>query len=975
MHEVMRVARKELWGFFASPVAYIFLGAFLAVSLFVFFWVETFFARNIADARPLFDWMPVLLIFLAAALTMRLWSEERRAGTLETLMTLPVSPLRLVLGKFLAALALVAVALALTLPLPITVSLLGPMDWGPVIGAYLATLLLAAAYIAIGLFVSARTDNPIVSLIGTALLCGVFYMLGSNTLTGLFGHQGGEILKLLGSGSRFESITRGVIDVRDLYFYLSIVGVFLALNVYILERLRWAGDTSKVQLHRRWGLVTALFAVNFLAGNLWLQQIGWARADITQGHVYSISDATRNYLAQLQEPLLIRGYFSAHTHPLLAPLVPQIRDLLKEYEIAGHGKVRVEFLDPLENPDLEREAGEKYGIRPVAFQTASKYQAGVVNSYFDILVKYGDQYEKLGFRDLIEVKASGETDLEVRLRNPEYDITRAIKKVLYGYQGGGDVFQNLTKPVVFHGYVSDPSKLPAPLPQLRSDLESVLKELGQQSRGKLTFDIQDPDAGDGALAHEIQDRFGFQPLVLGLLDQNPFYFYMVLEQGDHVVPLPLPEETTKAGLKRAIEAGIKRFAPGYLKTIALYTPNQGGGMMMPGGQGYQQLKDSLGENAVVRDTDLTNGSVPDDADLLLMVGPESLDQKQVFAMDQFLMQGGTVILAASPYHVDLGGKAISAHKQPTGLEGWLANAGLTLDPTLVLDPQNTPFPIPVERQLGGFVVQEVQTVAYPYFPDIRSDGMDQTTGITSGLGQITLNWTSPLTVDPDKNKERKVTPLLKSSAGAWTNASEDIQPDYDAHGHLGFAPGTDMGRKLLAAAVEGRFKSFFAGKPSPLLEEEKQKSEQQDKDNNTDAANKDAADPAGQEKDKPPVISGVVESSPASARLILIGSASFLTDTAISLATEATRTLYTKPVELIQNAVDWSLEDRGLLALRGRGQYSRLLKPLDRREQMFWEYLNYALALAGLGLVYWLHRRSRMRRQEHYKAVMSAGRA
>jgi ABC-2 type transport system permease protein len=398
-------------------------------------------------------------------------------------------------------------------------------------------------------------------------------------------------------------------------------------------------------------------------------------------------------------------------------------------------------------------------------------------------------------------------------------------------------------------------------------------------------------------------------------------------------------------------------------------------MMMPGGQGYQQLKDSLGENAVVRDTDLTNGSVPDDADLLLMVGPESLDQKQVFAMDQFLMQGGTVILAASPYHVDLGGKAISARKQPTGLEGWLANAGLTLDPTLVLDPQNTPFPIPVERQLGGFVVQEVQTVAYPYFPDIRSDGMDQTTGITSGLGQITLNWTSPLTVDPDKNKERKVTPLLKSSAGAWTNASADIQPDYDAHGHLGFAPGTDMGRKLLAAAVEGRFKSFFAGKPSPLLEEEKQKSEQQDTDKNTDAANKDASDPAGQDKNKPPVISGVVESSPASARLILIGSASFLTDTAISLATEATRTLYTKPVELIQNAVDWSLEDRGLLALRGRGQYSRLLKPLDRREQMFWEYLNYALALAGLGLVYWLHRRSRMRRQEHYKAVMSAGRA
>ena len=177
MAEIWRIARKELWSFFASPVAYIFLGTYLAVSLFVFFWVETFFARNIADTRPLFDWMPVLLIFLVAALTMRLWSEERRSGTLELLLTLPLSSLQLVLGKFIASLALVALAVAMTLPLPLTVSLLGSLDWGPVFGAYLATLLLAAAYIAIGLFVSARTDNAIVSLIGTALICGLFYLL------------------------------------------------------------------------------------------------------------------------------------------------------------------------------------------------------------------------------------------------------------------------------------------------------------------------------------------------------------------------------------------------------------------------------------------------------------------------------------------------------------------------------------------------------------------------------------------------------------------------------------------------------------------------------------------------------------------------------------------------------------------------------------------------------------------------------
>ena len=164
---VWRVARKELSAYFSSPAAFIFIGVFLSALLFIFFWVDRFFARNIADVRPLFEWMPILLIFLVSAMTMRMWSEERRAGTLEFLLTAPVHTMDLVIGKFLACLGLVGITLALTLPLPITVSLLGPLDWGPVAGGYIATLALASAYISIGLFVSSRTDNQIVSLIVT----------------------------------------------------------------------------------------------------------------------------------------------------------------------------------------------------------------------------------------------------------------------------------------------------------------------------------------------------------------------------------------------------------------------------------------------------------------------------------------------------------------------------------------------------------------------------------------------------------------------------------------------------------------------------------------------------------------------------------------------------------------------------------------------------------------------------------------
>jgi ABC-2 type transport system permease protein len=981
MSDLFRVTRKELSGFFGSAVAYLFIGAFLAACLFVFFWVEAFFARNIADARPLFDWMPLLLIFLAAALTMRLWSEERRAGTLEVLATLPVPTWKLVLGKFLAAWALVAVALALTLPLPLTVSLLGPLDWGPVLGAYVATLLLAAAYIAIGLFVSARTDNPIVALIGTTLLCAAFYIIGSPALTGLVGHGAGEVLRLLGTGARFESITRGVLDLRDLYYYLSLVGVFLALCIYSLERLRWAADRAQRAGHHRWTLVTLLAAANLIAANLWLQPVGDVRADLTRGQVYTVSDATRLYLEQIQEPLLIRGYFSAETHPLLAPLVPQLRDLLREYAVVGGPRVRVELVDPASAPELEREAGERYGIRPVAFQTASKYQAGVVSSYFDILVQYGDQFETLGFQDLIEVKAQGETDLDVRLRSPEYDLTRTIKKVLYGYQGGGDPFAGIGGPVRLRGFISPAETLPEPLPAVRADLEAVLAALAAEAnRGgaeRFGWEIQDP-AQDPALAAEIDERFGFQPLVLGLLDPEPFYFFMVLEQGERAVPVPLPEGLDRAALERAIEAGIKRLAPGVLRTVALYTPAPAPagfpGMPQAAGPGWTLLKDTLREGFALRETDLATGQVPEDADLLFVVDPTGLTAKQAFAVDQFLMQGGTVMLAGARFDIDLSGQEILASPAQSGLEDWLAHQGVRLDDRLVLDPQNTPFPIPVQRQLGGFVVEEIQTLDYPYFPDVRDDGLAATNGITANLGQVTMNWASPITLDADAQAGRAVTRLIESSAAAWSSAAPDMQPDFEQHGDLGFAVGDDRGRKLLAVAIEGRFESAFAGQPSPLLPDA-EAGEGAEDDTAAESGSDPFDDPAGEAADAAdppePVVSAVVEHSPASARLIVFGSDTFLSDTAISLATEATQTRYLKPLELVQNAVEWSLEDRGLLALRGRGQFSRLLAPLSDAERVFWEYLNYALAAAGLALVYWLHRLLRRRRERVLTAMLA----
>jgi ABC-2 type transport system permease protein len=974
MNTVRSIARRELAVFFATPAAFIFFGAFLAATLFIFFWVETFFSRNLADVRPMFEWMPLLLIFLSAAITMRVWSEEHRAGTLEPLLTAPVSLPALVSGKFIACLSLVAIGLVLTLPLPITVSLLGQLDWGPVFGGYLASLALAGAYIAIGLWVSAQFNSQIVSLIVTTLVCSGLYLLGSDTLTGFFGNQGGELLKLLGAGSRFDAITRGVIDLRDLVYSFSLIGIFLSLNVYSLERQRWVGNPGNPN-HRRWAVLTGLLTVNFLLANLWLAPLGGLRADLTAGRIYSISPATRSYLDRLQEPLLIRGYFSAQTHPLLAPLQPQLRDLLREYEVAGKGRVKVEFVDPQEKPELEQEAGEKYGIRPVPFQTASRYQTAVTNSYFDILIKYGDEFVTLGFQDLIEVKSEGDTKLEVELRNPEHDITRAIKKVLYSYQGGGNLFAGIGGPVVFHGYISPEAKLPQPLVELKQTLEVVLADLKKQGGDKFAVSFADPEAEGGQLASRLSTEFGMQPMVAGLLSPQTFWFYMTLESDGQQVQVALPASLDKAALKTAIEASLKRFSKGMLKTVALYTPPANPGMAQFGmpdqGNTFQLLQRFAEQEHRVKPVDLSTGQVDPEADILVVVAPERLQEKQVFAIDQFLMQGGTVVLATSPFDVSLQGR-ISAVDKKSGLADWLAGHGISLDHSLVLDPQNAAFPVPVERQAGGYSVRETHLINYPYFVDIRSDGMNRASGLLTGIDQLSMTWTSPITVDAEKNKGRQVVRLLESSQGAWLSDSLNIQPDFDRFGQTGFAQGEPAGRQLLAVLVEGSFASSFQGKTSPLIEEARKQQEAQAK-KQQEGGEDGPAEEKTPEKPKPEVIGRVLERSPDSARIMVLASNTFLADTSLDLASGAGGARYLNPLQLVANCIDWSLEDRDLLSIRGRGHFARTLLPMSKEARMLWEYLNYGLAAFGLLTVWGLRKvvRGRARRREH---LLIAGR-
>lgn len=926
---IRRIAQKEARLFFASPVAWLFLSGFATITLFIFFWGESFFARNIADVRPLFEWMPVLLVFLCSAITMRSWSEERSSGTLEHVITQPVAIWRFVLGKFRACFFLLVLALATTLPLPITVSLLGDLDWGPVIAGYIATALLGGAYLSVGLYVSARTDNPIVSLMIAVALCGSLYLVGSPQITGFFTDSTADAMRLLGSGAHFDSITRGVIDLRDLFYYCSLVLIFLSLNVYALERERWA-RTAPTHRHLHWRTFFSLLVLNLIVANVWLAKVNAIRIDVTRGNLYSISAPTHALLDQLDEPLLIRGYFSAKTHPLLSPLIPQLRDILQEYAVAGGDRVRVEFVDPVEQPELEKEANEQYEIFSTPFQVADRYQSALVNSYFNVLVKYGDQHETLGFADLIEIRTAANSSPDVLLRNPEFDITRAIKSVLYNYQASGNIFEGIEQPVKLTAYISSDALLPELLVAYKSAIRPVLEAMKELAGDNFSFEFLEPEAGDGSVARQIADEWNFKPMVTALGDDLEFYFYLTLSDDRQVVQLPT-DSFDPIEFTGTLQAGLKRFASGFTKTVAFAAPsiNEQQARFRLGAPTFTNLERMITRDYTIRMEDLEDGFVDTAADVLAVVAPQQLSDRAVFAIDQYLMRGGTVVLATSPFSAEIAAGDIRLLPWKSGLKGWLADKGIVIDETLVLDKRNATFPAPVVRKSGDYDFRDVQLVDYPYFIDVREDGLNTEHPITRSLPQVTMAWGSP--IDADRTRGLTVTTLLRSSEQSWRSNETDVMPRLDNGVGGGFVVEGSPQPEELAVNIQGRFDSYFRDRALPATVES----------------------------------SAMINRSPDSARIILFASNDFMDDQILQLVVNAAGNQYLGGLEIFINALDWAVEEDDLLQIRSRAHFNRTLLPMEERAQAMIEYLNYGLAaswLALLGLLHWLLRRLRVRR-------------
>ena len=927
----LTVARKEVRSTFQSPVAFLFLAVFQLATVFSFFSLSRFFSRNIADVRPLFAWMPLLLIFLVSAFTMRQWAEERKLGTLEILMTLPVRTVDLVLGKFLAALQLVALALALTFPLPLMISFMGPLDMGPVIGGYLGALLLGSTYVALGLWISSRTDNQVVALMLTLVTGGVLYILGDETLTSLVGNGPGEALRLLGTGSRFESIERGVLDLRDVAYYAGLTVSFLAMNVFSLEMDRIDAQSARgSKRSQQLGITVGLILANALALSAWLTPVTAARIDLTENGDYSISDVTQALLVDLDEPLYIDGFFSERTHPLLSPLVPQIRDLVEEYEVYGRGRVEVSFADPNTDEALEQEVLEQYSIRSVPFQVDDRNQVSVVNSYFHLLVRYGDQYAVLSFDDLIEFQADT-NGIDVKLRNLEYDLTRTIKKVTQDFSSVDSLIAGLPETATLTLYAT-PATLPERYTEVPAMMTAIAEEMAGESGGQFVYAQVDP-TGDPALQQRLFDEYGVRPLALDLFGQTTFYLDAVVTMGTRVERIVPQGDVSEADLKTAIEAVLQRLTPGQRTTVGLLTdqpeappPNP---QIPPQFQppppkpDYRLLEQVLGDAYEVQRLEPSQieseAGVPAEVDVLLVGKPGEMSDKAQWAVDQFLMRGGSVVALAGPVSVGATQQGLEATPLDDDLTALLDAYGVELGEGLVMDSQNVAFPIPVIEERGGLRFQRIELLPYPFFLDVRGTQLAEHPAL-AGIQSMTMPWAR--TLDATPSDAVTVTSLVTTSDDAWVKPGTSIEPNFDLYPTDGFAAGAERDTRQVALTLSGRLTSAFAERGNPHLEGE-------------------------------PQPEATPQRSLPDARLTVLGSSESVSDVILQLASQPNGEVHRANLQLVQNLIDWSVEDTDLLSIRTSGAFARTLMPLSDEERNVWEtgiYILSFLLLAGVAL-------------------------
>ena len=411
MKNIKAVFKREFKAYFDSPVAYVFLTAFLVLAGFLTFGVAMFFERRQADLTPFFFWHPWVYLLLVPAATMGVWADERRNGTAELLLTLPVTITEVLVGKFLAAWSFVGIGLALTFPVALTAGYLGSPDWGAVFCGYLGSLLLSGAAVAIGVFASTLSRSSVVGFVVSLALVFLLLIIGFDPVIGAVAAWGvptaiTDSVASCSLLSHFEAMRKGVVDFADIGYYFAMMVFMLAAAKTVTDGRRGASK----------GVVGLVLVGAIAASSVVILANLPLRCDMTAESLYTLSNGSKAVLGQLTEDVTLKYYVSSSSAEMpmaLKTYAQQVGNLLKEYERAGGGRLVVEEYDPKPDSDAE-EWAQRYGVEP---QTGGNpFGQGI---YFGVVAVCGDREETLGV-----LSPRTESTLE-------YDLTRLVTRVAW----------------------------------------------------------------------------------------------------------------------------------------------------------------------------------------------------------------------------------------------------------------------------------------------------------------------------------------------------------------------------------------------------------------------------------------------------------------------------------------------------------------------------------------------------------------
>ena len=812
MSNIKTIFNREFAAYFNAPIAYIFIIVFMAVNSGLY--MTSFFLAGTADMRGFFALLPITLIIFIPAITMRLWSEDSKGGTIALLQSFPITSYQLVVGKFLASFLFYLITLAGTIVIPIMIMFLGNPDLGPIIGGYFGAALLGAFYLSIGLFVSSLFKDQIIAFILSMVGCFVFYMIGTDyisiILDGWISGFGSFLMSAVGTANHVASIERGVLDIRDIIYFVAYTALFLWLNGVVVEQVMRRLADKKFVVNAVIGLAVVIM-VNLVVGGMHL-----GRFDLTDGNIYTVSPAAKNILRKLKDaPVTIRYYVSPKEKmpAAMSNMEQNVSDLLKEFEVVSD-RIKFEVVDPTSEVDMNTTLEQK-GITPFDARSIEKDAFNIKRIYSAITVSYLDKPDEV----IPRVMPQSMSNLEYELLSRIYRMTMADKP----------------KVVVMAPY---------DIPQQDPRMQQYLRQMGQD----------------------------------------------VPQKEDH------------------------------FKSIA----------EMLQGENYE----------VVRVEGTKDDPVPGEFNLLVVMSPRNLSDRQRYEINKALVSGKNVIIAAQNYKFDYqpqrnAGLMVNPNQTRPGVNDLIQHYGLSLGGDILMDNNQEMLNIPTRQNIGMFTAMVETPVKLPIQIKITDQNMNADESITNRIGALLYLWGSYLNVDDAKMAELglEAKTLFKSSDQTWTVASTgrplsaaDIDPGQN-----------DIeGAKPLAVIVKGQFPNAYENMPPPAWP------------GDTTAA-----------------ISQPEQITPAPGQLLVYGCSEMFSDMAISAGNNAL---------LMLNSVDGLVLGDDLINVRTKMISQRFIEETSAAAKMFWRFFVIVLIpviLIIIGVARYMMRKNR--REAYQRLISQAG--